>query len=184
MFDKKLGRDNSLVVVVSPLVSLQVDQVRSLRSRSSSKHDRDVIADAHYFPLRHDVICDSPPQKRVLFISACAYSAYQALFPPPRKEHGLVFLSSHARAQKRGGEKRKGSGDFLRTHERKGSGMDSETPLFEIRISYTCAFYYEEQWHCKLRRSPLERENAFILTQTNSFKPTMVEKCYVLTSLH
>ena len=34
MFDKKLGTDNSLVIVVSPLVSLTVDQVRSLRSRS------------------------------------------------------------------------------------------------------------------------------------------------------
>ena len=34
LFDKKLGRDNSLVVVVSPLVSLMVDQVRTLRSRS------------------------------------------------------------------------------------------------------------------------------------------------------
>ena len=34
MFNKKLGTDNSLVIVVSPLVSLMVDQVRSLRSRS------------------------------------------------------------------------------------------------------------------------------------------------------
>ena len=34
MFDKKVGRDNSLVIVISPLVSLMVDQVRSLRSRS------------------------------------------------------------------------------------------------------------------------------------------------------
>ena len=34
IFDKKLGRDNSLVLVISPLVSLMVDQVRSLRSRS------------------------------------------------------------------------------------------------------------------------------------------------------
>ena len=34
MFDKNLGTDNSLVIVVSPLVSLMVDQVRSLRSRS------------------------------------------------------------------------------------------------------------------------------------------------------
>ena len=34
MFDKNLGTDNSLVTVVSPLVSLVVDQVRSLRSRS------------------------------------------------------------------------------------------------------------------------------------------------------
>ena len=37
MFNKKLGRDNSLVIVVSPLVSLMVDQVRSLRSRSVIK---------------------------------------------------------------------------------------------------------------------------------------------------
>ena len=35
MFDKNLGTDNSLVIVVSPLVSLMVDQVRSLRSRSA-----------------------------------------------------------------------------------------------------------------------------------------------------
>ena len=34
MFDKNFGTDNSLVIVVSPLVSLMVDQVRSLRSRS------------------------------------------------------------------------------------------------------------------------------------------------------
>ena len=34
MFDKKLGRVDSLVVVVSPLVSLMIDQVRSLRSGS------------------------------------------------------------------------------------------------------------------------------------------------------
>ena len=34
MFDKNLGTDNSLVIVVSPLVSLMVDQIRSLRSRS------------------------------------------------------------------------------------------------------------------------------------------------------
>ena len=33
MFDMKLGRVGSLVVVVSPLVSLMIDQVRSLRSR-------------------------------------------------------------------------------------------------------------------------------------------------------
>ena len=36
IFDKNLGTDNSLVIVVSPLVSLMVDQVRSLRSRSAS----------------------------------------------------------------------------------------------------------------------------------------------------
>ena len=34
MFDMKLGRVDSLVVVVSPLVSLMIDQVRSLRSGS------------------------------------------------------------------------------------------------------------------------------------------------------
>lgn len=34
MFDKKLDRDNILVVIVSLLVSLMVDKVRSLRSRS------------------------------------------------------------------------------------------------------------------------------------------------------
>ena len=34
MFDKNLGTDNSLVIAVSPLVPLMVDQVRSLRSRS------------------------------------------------------------------------------------------------------------------------------------------------------
>ena len=33
MFDIKLSRVGSLVVVVSPLVSLIIDQVRSLRSR-------------------------------------------------------------------------------------------------------------------------------------------------------
>ena len=34
MFDMKLGRVDSLVIVVSPLVSLMIDQVHSLRSGS------------------------------------------------------------------------------------------------------------------------------------------------------
>ena len=34
VFDDKLGRSNSVVIVVSPLISLMLDQVRSLRSRS------------------------------------------------------------------------------------------------------------------------------------------------------
>ena len=66
-------------------VSLMVDQVRSLRSRSSSKHNRDVSADAHYYPLRH---LRFAPTKARAFLNACAYSAYQPLFPPPRKEPG------------------------------------------------------------------------------------------------
>ena len=34
VFDDKLGRNDSVVIVVSPLVSFMLDQVRSLRSRS------------------------------------------------------------------------------------------------------------------------------------------------------
>ena len=34
VFDDKLARSNSVVIVVSPLISLMLDQVRSLRSRS------------------------------------------------------------------------------------------------------------------------------------------------------
>ena len=34
VFDDKLGRRDSLVIVVSPLISLMVDQVQSLRHRS------------------------------------------------------------------------------------------------------------------------------------------------------
>ena len=34
VFDDKLGRNDSAVIVVSPLISLMLDQVRSLRSRS------------------------------------------------------------------------------------------------------------------------------------------------------
>ena len=34
MFDKKLGRDNSLVIIVVLRVSLMVDQVHNFRSRS------------------------------------------------------------------------------------------------------------------------------------------------------
>ena len=34
VFDNKLGRNDSIVIVVSPLVSFMLDQVRSLRSRS------------------------------------------------------------------------------------------------------------------------------------------------------
>ena len=34
VFDDKLGKDNSLVIVVSPPISLMVDQVQSLRCRS------------------------------------------------------------------------------------------------------------------------------------------------------
>ena len=34
MFNVKLGRDNSVVIVVSPLISLTVDQVQSLWRRS------------------------------------------------------------------------------------------------------------------------------------------------------
>ena len=52
MFDKKLGRDNSLVIVVAPLVSLMVDQVRNLRSRSVKasvmSFGRCVEADHHF----------------------------------------------------------------------------------------------------------------------------------------
>ena len=34
MFDDKLGKDNSVIIVVSPLISLMVDQVQNLRRRS------------------------------------------------------------------------------------------------------------------------------------------------------
>ena len=33
VFDDKLGRNNSIAIVVSPPISLMIDQVRSLRSR-------------------------------------------------------------------------------------------------------------------------------------------------------
>ena len=34
VFDDKLGKDNSVAIIVSPLISLMVDQVQSLRRRS------------------------------------------------------------------------------------------------------------------------------------------------------
>ena len=52
VFDDKLGKDNSVVIVVSPLISLMVDQVQSLRRRSvraaimssGSKVDKEFLA--------------------------------------------------------------------------------------------------------------------------------------------
>ena len=52
LFDDKLGKDNSVVIVVSPLISLMVDQVQSLRRRSiraaimscGSKVDKEFLA--------------------------------------------------------------------------------------------------------------------------------------------
>ena len=52
VFDDKIGHDNSVVVVVSPLISLMVDLVQSLRHRSvraaimssGSKVDREFLA--------------------------------------------------------------------------------------------------------------------------------------------
>ena len=52
VFDAKLGKDNSVVIVVSPLISLMVDQVQSLRRRSvraailssGSKVDKEFVA--------------------------------------------------------------------------------------------------------------------------------------------
>ena len=34
VFNRKLQRDNCLVLIISPLISLMIDQVRSLRARS------------------------------------------------------------------------------------------------------------------------------------------------------
>ena len=52
LFDQKLDKDNSTVIVVSPLISLMVDQVQSLRRRSvraaimssGSKVDKEFLA--------------------------------------------------------------------------------------------------------------------------------------------
>ena len=53
VFDDKLGKNTSVVIVVSPLISLMLDQVRSLRSRSvraaimssgRSKVDKELLA--------------------------------------------------------------------------------------------------------------------------------------------
>ena len=52
VFDDKLGKDNSVVIVVSPLISLMVDQVQNLRRRSvkadimssGSKVDKEFVA--------------------------------------------------------------------------------------------------------------------------------------------
>ena len=52
VFDDKLGRHDSVIIVVSPLISLMVDQVTSLRRRfvraaimsSGSKVDKDLLA--------------------------------------------------------------------------------------------------------------------------------------------
>ena len=52
VFDDKFGKDNSVVIVVSPLISLMVDQVQSLRRRSvraaimssGSKVDKEFLA--------------------------------------------------------------------------------------------------------------------------------------------
>ena len=52
VFDDKLGKDNSVAIIVSPLISLMVDQVQSLRRRSiraaimssGSKVDKEFLA--------------------------------------------------------------------------------------------------------------------------------------------
>ena len=73
VFDDKLGKDNSVVIVVSPLISLMIDHVQSLRRRSvraaimssGSKADKEFLA-------TDDDICDA----RVLF---CAPEAIDVL---------------------------------------------------------------------------------------------------------
>ena len=61
MFDKKLGRDNSLVLIVSPLVSLMVDQVRSLRSRSvkASVMSSGSGVEKEFIATDDDLVCSS-----------------------------------------------------------------------------------------------------------------------------
>lgn len=75
VYDRKLAREDSLVVVVSPLVSLMVDQTESLRKRgvraailssAASKVDRtllataeDLIASKFLFCAPEAIVCSS-----------------------------------------------------------------------------------------------------------------------------
>ena len=102
MFDMKLGRVDSLVVVVSPLVSLMIDQVRSLRS-GSDRVWRDTDGCTALFGAfqggpgqQQDLIALTGLTAESFQVRNCSLQCLHSSFAPLTNALGQTIIYSHS----------------------------------------------------------------------------------------